>query len=108
MGIEDREGAETRPPLILEPIHKDPQTIDEITQNEIVTIHNEREAGLITALEAKERMDAIEQVRIGVGEGWFDIYGPPSPELDHLFEEEDRYWERDRGGSSSSGSGQGE
>jgi hypothetical protein len=71
----------------------DPQTIDEIAQNDIVDIHNAAEAGAISNIQAKDQMDTVEQTRISVGEGWFDRYGPPPPELDFLYEGTDRYWE---------------
>ncbi len=90
-------GIEGGKPFIVEPFYKDPSTIPEMASNMIVQIHNSTELGEISAVEAQERMDKVEEMRIAVGDGWFDRYGPPPPELDHLFVGEDRYWERGAG-----------
>lgn len=87
MGIEN--------PFLVDSPFRDPATIDEIAQNDIVEIHNQAELGLISRSDAKDQMDEVEKARVAVGEGWFDRYGPPPPELDYLYEGEDRYWEKD-------------
>lgn len=83
-------------PFFVDPPYKDPQTVSEIAQNDIAEIHNLAEAGEISVEEAKDRMDAVEKMRVEVGDGWFDRYGPPPPELDYLWEGDERYWERPR------------
>jgi len=80
-------------PFYVDPPYKDPNTIGEMAANAQVDIHNRAEAGAITGDEAYLQMHALDESLVRAGDGWFDRYGPPPPELDFLYEGEERYWD---------------
>lgn len=61
-----------------------------MADDSVTDIFNQAQAGVISWVEAKERMDKIETMRTEAGDGWFDRYGPLSPELEDLFEGDQR------------------
>ncbi len=87
-------GLDAEPPFVAGLPFEDPKTIEEQAENDRVRIHNLTELGLITMAESQELIAAVEGLLIGVGEGFFDRYGPPPAELDYLYEGDDRYWEK--------------
>jgi hypothetical protein len=63
------------------PFFKDPDTISEMAANEKAEIFNAMRAGFIPATVARTEMDTVEQLQEKAGDGWFERYGSPPPEL---------------------------
>ena len=81
---------ESRKPFFPEPLHSDLRTVSEIADDSITDIFIQAQTGVISWVEAKGRMDEIEAMRTGAGDSWFDRYGRLSPELEDLFEGDQR------------------
>jgi len=73
--------------IFAQPFHEDPQTVSEYLQNEAADTFNNMRAGFMPVAFAKQHMDAIEDMLTANGNGWFDRYGPPPPELADLYED---------------------
>ncbi len=59
--------SEPRQPAFAESPHDDPRTVSEMADNSLTDIFIQAEAGVISWVEAKERMDQIEAMRAEVG-----------------------------------------
>jgi hypothetical protein len=70
--------------IFVEQLHEDPSTISDLAENGVAELFNQAQVGTISWVEAKDKMDEIENAREASDSGWYDRYGPRDQAFDFL------------------------